>query len=183
MLSGLMGATLVQAADFPVVIGSRFQFGFNLGYFRSQIFTESELAAVLENAGLSYDTISYYVAGVFNPFVTIEGASNLYWDSAIDFCNGIRNAIQGAGYPLDVSSVQCNVENQSGQPGQAPAITPVQQPSTGGSNPAVPHNQQGGCGGLSIPDWLACTLGVTPTTAVIIGAVAGIGAFIAITRR
>jgi hypothetical protein len=168
LLDGLMGATLQQAADFPVWPGARFQFGYNIGYDLSA-FAASELAGVVEGAGLAYDAGSYKVAGWLNPFVTVEGSSVLYWDSAIDFCNAVRNELQTAGYPLQVQTVQCNVENQSNEPGQAPVITPVIMPSdSSGGN--VPRNAQGGCSGLSVTDSIACNFGISTSTALLVGA-------------
>src|SRR5262245_43129836 len=102
MLAGLMGDVLIQAANFPVWPGARFQFGFNISAFSNRKpGRPEELAIHIENAGLGYNTVSYYVAGWLNQFFTIEGNSIAYWESAQDFCNEIRSTLSYNGIDVE----------------------------------------------------------------------------------
>ena len=179
MLAGLM-----SGPNDPVWQGDRFRLGYNIGY-TSGPFNSADIAGVLEDAGLSYNTISYILTGHFNPFISVEGNSTNYWDTAIDFRSEIYNAIARAGYPIEAQSVQIDFPAGQGGSEEAAVIPSPAQSSSGSAGPstAVPRGPSGTCDQLNLPDWLACKLGVTTSTATIIGAVVGVGAFILITRR
>lgn len=158
--------------------GAPFQFGGNFRLLGSCMADFEDMARWVEEAGLSYNTVSYKVAGSFiNPYWTVEGYANANWQSGSDFGNAILNAIVSHNCDVDAGSVQFRVE-----PYYPPTqTTPTRPPMVGTPyptpNPAVPRDPQGGCSWalMNPPDWLACKLGVTPTTALVVG---GVGALI-----
>jgi len=179
-------AGLLGDINDPVFPGDRFRFGYNVGYTAGP-FVAANVAGVLESEGLSYDTFSYILAGVFNAFISVEGNSASYWNSALDLRSAIYNAINGAGYPIQPQSVQ--IDFPQGQGNVGPNAIPSPADVASGSGGAVPPgtlpppNRVCDFHAMNLPDWLACQLGVTTTSATIIGAVVGIGLFIAVTRR
>jgi len=104
-LYGLMG----QLSLPPVKKGARFQLGYNVGYTAGGFRAEG-VAEATNSAGLTFDAISSYLAGVLNPFIALEGRSNRDWNSGSDFRDALYNAIDGAGYPIEPQSIQFNVE-------------------------------------------------------------------------
>jgi hypothetical protein len=167
---GLMGAIQQQLP--AIGGGSPFAFGFNTGYFRGELYAPEEIAKVLDDAALSYDTRSYYLAGWANPYLTVEGYAVTTWQSGSDFGQEIYNAIAGAGYPIDYSSIQFRFEPMSGQPSGPPMVgTPY--PNAGGGAPASPS--QCDWHKLSFGDYLACQIGITsPIGGVAAGTVGGV---------
>jgi len=165
----------------PVNVGDSFQFGFNTGY-TSGPFNSADLAPMIEAAGYSYNTQSYLVSGYLNPFVTIEGNANVYWDSGVDFCNGILQILQQNGIPVDVASIQCRTFGTGGGSNLQLQGTPY---PTSNQSQSVPQAPGGGCSWSqqSPTDWLACELGINPTTALIIGGVVGASLLLIILKR
>lgn len=168
--------------------GSPFQFGYNVGYFRNELYDPAEIGNMLENEeGLAYDARSYVVAGYLNPYLTVEGNAVTTWNNAADLGQAIYNAISSRGYPIDYSSIQFRVEPYypptapGQQPARPPAMVGTPYPTT---NPTIPRDPSGGCSfqSLNLPDWLACQLGVTPTTALVVGGVGALILFVALTR-
>src|SRR5262245_20032874 len=94
----------------PVQPGAPYKFGFNVGAFTNKIFIPEELAAAIEAEGLSYDTVSFYVSGWLNPYVTIEGFSVSYWESGSDLGFAIYNTLVAHGYPIQPGSIQFRAE-------------------------------------------------------------------------
>jgi hypothetical protein len=159
--------------------GSPFQFGFNTGYFRGELYEPEEIAKVLEDEALSYDTRSYYVAGWANPYLTVEGYAVTTWQSGSDFGQAIYNAISGAGYPVNYSSIQFRFEPYY-PPGQPAAPPMVGTPYTGQQQQQGQTPQQPGkCAGMSPGNWIACQLGIESplggVAAGTVGALVGVG--------
>jgi hypothetical protein len=171
----LMGAVPQQLP--AVNPGAAFQFGYNVGVlagtFGSKIYDPTEIAAVIEAQGLSYNTNSYAVSGALNPYLTIEGNANTYWDSGSDFGNAIYNAISLAGYPIDFSSIQFRVE---AAPGSSPAGgmvgTPYPNPNPNPNPPPGAPPPPGQCNFSSqgFGQWIACEMGLKdPITGALLG--------------
>lgn len=120
----------------PMWPGDLFKFGYNVGYI-SGPFSVAGIANALEAAGITYNTRSYHLAGTLNPFVAVEGASNVYWDSATDLREEIINIIKGAGYPIQVGSIQFEAETHA-EEAQPPAVVRQDDPgvsrASGGSS-------------------------------------------------
>jgi hypothetical protein len=169
-MDGLMGAIPQQLP--AIGGGAPFAFGFNTGYFRGELYAPEEIAKVLDDAALSYDTRSYYVAGWANPYLAVEGYAVTTWQSGSDFGQEIYNAISGAGYPIDYSSIQFRFEPMSGQ-SSGPQMVGTPYPNTGGTTPASP----GKCNWnqMSVGDYLACQMGITsPIGGIAAGTVGGV---------
>lgn len=181
--SGGLGAIPQQMP--AIAGGGAFAFGYNTGYFRGELYDVEEIGRRLENeAALAYDARSYHVAGYLNPYVTIEGNAVTQWNNASDFGQAIYNQLIAWGYPIDYSSIQFRVTPYYPQGTPTPAPPPMVGTPYPTSNPAVPRDAQGGCSysSLSLPDWLACQLGVTPTTALVIGGVGALILVVGLTR-
>jgi hypothetical protein len=181
-MSHLMGAIEQNLA--PIGGGTPFQFGFNIGYTLNP-FSAADIAPVLENAALSYDTHSYVVAGYLNPFVTIEGNAVTSWESASDFGEAIYQAVSGAGFPIDYPSIKFRAFPEAGSaPAQTRVIVGDQYQTPGARSPSVPQAPGGGCNFTTqnLPDYLACQLGVTPTVALVAGAIGALILIVAIKR-
>lgn len=185
-MSHLMGA--IEQRLPPIAGGGAFQFGFNTGYFRGELYKPEDIAPVLENAGLTYDTHSYYVAGSVNPYLTIEGNAVTTWSSGSDFGQAIYDAVSGAGFPIDYASIQFRFEpapaSGGGAPARPPAFVGTPYPTPGARSPSVPQAPGGGCNFTTqnLPDYLACQLGVTPTVALVAGAIGALILIVAIKR-
>lgn len=178
MLAGLMGQISLPAM-WP---GDRFKFGYNVGYFSLPFIVEN-VATLLENEGITYNTRSYYLAGTLNAFIAVEGASNVYWNSATDLREAIFDLIKGAGYPIQTGSVQFEAETHAAET-EPPTVVKQDDPGvTREPGGATPRGPAGDCDGLNLPDWVACKLGVTTSSAVVLGAVVGIGALLLIRGR
>lgn len=162
--------------------GSSFQFGYNPGVisgtFGNKIYDPSEIAGVLEDAALSYDTRSYVDSGWLNPYIVVTGYAVTTWSSGSDFGQEIYNAIAGAGYPIDYGSIQFRFEPLSGQPAPPPMVgTPYPNTGSNATNPNAPAPPPGQCdfSKMSLTNYLACQLGVTPSSAATIGVVGTLG--------
>lgn len=180
----LMGA--IEPGLEPITGGTPFQFGYNIGYTLNP-FNPNDVAKLLqEDLALSYDTHSYRVAGHLNPFTTVEGYAVTTWPSASQFAEEIYSAISGAGFPIDYSSIQFRFfpEPGSAAPSAPPRLvgTPYQTPNA--QSPSVPHAPDGTCSfsQQNLPDYLACQLGVTPTVALVAGAIGALILVVAIKR-
>jgi hypothetical protein len=149
----------------PVKKGARFQFGYNVGYL-GEGFIASGVGETLNQSGLTDSAVSYQIAGMLNPFIAVEGKSNRDWNSGTDFRDAIYNAINGAGYPIEPSSIQFNVETVSGGY-TAPPVSSTRPPGTSGRSI-----------GTSFWDEIAAGLGVPKGTAQAIGL--GVGAILLI---
>jgi len=152
--------------------GAPFQFGANFPLFGSCSHDIASFAGWIESAGLSYNTVSYKVAGSFvNPFWTIEGNAKNAWASGTDFGNAIYNAIVSRGCDVDVGSIQFRTAPPAGG-GQAPAPGWV----------GTPYPVGGGSGG-SIFDQFGASLGLSGqwTMPILIGG--GILLVVLLTRR
>src|SRR5262249_37193458 len=115
------------------------------------------------------------------PYITVEGYSIHYWQSASDLGTAIYNTIVTHNYGIDYASIQFRAD----QSGPAPNQPPLQGTPYPNPNPAIPRAPDGSCNysQLGVANWLACELGVTPTTAVVIGAVGALIGVVLITRR
>lgn len=149
-LNGLMG----QLSLPPVKKGARFQFGYNVGYTAGGFRAEG-VAEATNAAGLTFDAVSSYLAGVLNPFIALEGRSNRDWNSGSDFRDALNNAIAGAGYPIEPQSIQFNVETVS-DGYTPPPVSSTRPPGTGGGS-QIP--------GADFFDQIAASLNVTKQTA------------------
>jgi hypothetical protein len=142
--------------------GSPFQFGFNVGYFNNELYRPEEIAGILEDQALSYDTRSYAVAGYLNPYLTIEGNAVTNWPSASDFGQAIYSAVSGAGYPIDYSSIQFRFQPLG--PSQSPQWAGTPYPNAGaapgGNVPAPLPPGQCSYSQQSLSEYLACQLGI-----------------------
>src|SRR5215469_5094858 len=177
LLSGLLGDL-----NDPVFPGDRFRFGYNIGYTAGP-FIVSNVAGVLESEGLSYDTFSYILSGYFNMFISVEGNSVSYWNTALDLRSAIYNAISGAGYPIQPQSVQIDFPQGQGTvgPNAIPSPQDVASVPGGGSGGGVTSlAPPGKCdfSKMSFPDWLACEAGIGTAGTLIVG---GLAVLIAIT--
>jgi hypothetical protein len=162
--------------------GSPFQFGYNPGYFRGELYEPEEIAELLDNAALSYDTRAYVVSGWANPYIAVEGYAVTTWQSGSDFGQEIYNTIKGAGYPIDYGSIQFRFEPYY-PPGQTapPPMVGTPYPNTGQQQQQTQTPlQPGKCAGKDFGDWLACQLGITSpiggVAAGTVGALIGVGA-------
>ena len=145
--------------------GNPFQFGFNVGYFNNELYRPEDIASVLENQGLSYNTHSYAVAGLINPYLAVEGYAVTSWPSASQFAEAIYQAISGAGYPVDYGSIQFRFETYAGSTVPAPPPMggtpyPNTQPPPGGNQ--LPPAPPGQCvwSQMTFGDYVACQLGI-----------------------
>jgi len=178
-LPGGLGAIPQQMP--AVAQGGAFAFGYNTGYFNNDLYTPEQIGPVVEGAGLGVNVRSYHVAGYLNPYLTIEGNAAQAWPNASDLGQAIFNTVTGAGFPVDYTSIQFRVQPAQAQPAPPPPMVGTPYPTP---NPTIPRDAQGGCSysSLSLPDWLACQLGVTPTTALVVGGVAALVLFVGLTR-
>jgi hypothetical protein len=142
--------------------GSPFQFGFNVGYFNNELYRPEEIAGVLDDQALSYDTRSYAVSGYLNPYLTIEGNAVTSWPSASDFGQAIYAAVSSAGYPIDYSSIQFRFQpsGPAGSPQWAGSPYPNTTGIPGGNVPAPLPPGQCSYSQQSLADYLACQLGI-----------------------
>jgi hypothetical protein len=164
--------------------GSPFQFGYNVGYLGGQkLYEPEEIARVLEDQALSYDTRSYHVAGYLNPYLTIEGNAVTTWPSASDFGQAIYQAVVDAGYPIDYGSIQFRFEPYYG-PGQTtpPPMVGTPYPTSGGGNGATPPPGKCEFSKMKIADYLACQLGVSASSAMAYGAIGALVGVILLTK-
>lgn len=177
-----LGAIPQQMA--AIAGGGPFAFGYNTGYFRGELYKVEDIAKVLEDSALAYDARSYHVAGYLNPYVTIEGNAVTQWDNAADFGQAIYNAVAGAGYPIDYGSIQFRAEPFYPQGAQTPPPRPLVGTPYPTTTPGI-FTSSGACDfkTMGLPNWLACQLGVTPTTAVVVGAIGALIVVAAIGRR
>ena len=171
LLSGLLGDI-----NDPVFPGDRFRFGYNIGYTAGP-FIATNVAGVLESEGLAYDAFSYILTGVFNLFISIEGNSVSYWNTALDFRSAIYNAINGAGYPIVAQSVQIDFPQGQGALGPNAIPSPhdvASAPGGGGGGADTSLLPSGKCdfSKMSFPDYLACEFGIGTAGTLIVGGVA-----------
>jgi hypothetical protein len=171
--------------------GSPYQFGYNpgviAGTFGNKIYTEEEIAGVLDD--LSYDTRSYVVPGTgpLNPFIAVEGYAVTTWQSGSDFGQEIYNTISGAGYPIDYASIQFRFEPYypPGATAPPPMVgTPYPTTQTGQQQQQqqTPPQPPGKCdlSKQGFGEWIACQFGLKdPVTGALLGSAGtaiGIGA-------
>src|SRR5215813_9624970 len=127
---GCCGGGLMAGLPDPVFPGDRFRFGYNVGYTAGP-FVAANVAGVLETEGLSYDTFSYILAGVFNAFISVEGNSVNGWNSALELRSAIYNAINDAGFPIVPQSVQIDFPMGQGDLGPNAIPSPADTASGG----------------------------------------------------
>jgi hypothetical protein len=160
--------------------GAAFQFGFNVGYTGGGGAGNivSAIGDMLNESGLAYDAHSYQVAGVLNPFITVEGNAVTTWPSATDFAQAIYNAIVASGFPVDYGSIQFRYQGDQGSAQWSG--TPYQTPQT------TPTSSPGACDlNAGFGSWVACELGIKdPLTGAALGSAGtaiGIGAILLVT--
>jgi hypothetical protein len=155
-LNGLMGAIPQQLP--AIGGGSPFQFGFNEGLLVPYQLDLEDMAKMLEDRALSYDTRVSWLAGYANRYITIEGYAVTTWQSGSDFGQAIYQALKDAGFDIDYASIQFRFEPMSGQP-SGPQMVGTPYPNTG--QPQIkPPQQPSKCAGMSPGNWIACQLGI-----------------------
>lgn len=166
LLSGLMG-------DLPPIHeGAWFSFGAEIDGFSvsDYLYFENDLRKIriaLENSDYVWPTKVEKAAGVVNPYIVIEGESSREYSSASHLKKAVSDVIQSLGYRFDAGSVNFyahTYDAATGQPTQTDQTGANNQASTTGCN----LNTQG------FTNYIACQLGVTPTSAATIGVVGGL---------
>ena len=111
------------------------------------------------------------VAGVINPFFVIEGESSREYGSASHLKKAIGDVIQSLGYRIKPGSVNFYADVYNAQTGQNSQIQDV-----GANNQDSSNSNSSACNfkTMKLQDYLACQLGVTPTTAVTVGVIGGL---------
>jgi len=140
----------------PIKAGMRFQFGYNTGY-NTGPFQVSDIADMLNAAGITQGAVSFKLAGVVSYYIAIEGHAGRDYASASDLRDAIYQALVSGGYSIDPASINFNPEVVGGA-GPAPMVVYTGPAATGGgAAPQLP--------GTSIFDDIASSLSVTRNTA------------------
>lgn len=175
-LSGLLG-------DLPPIHqGAWFSFGaeidgFSITDYLNPDADAARIQAAINSSGYAQAQTIEKVAGVINPFFVIEGVSGREYGSASHLKKAIADVIAAQGYEITPGSINFYATTYDTNTGQQQSTQDV------GSN-----NQGSSAGGscsfnsMKLTDYLACQLGVTPTTAATVGVIGGLAAALLLFR-
>lgn len=123
----------------------------------------------INQSGYAYANEVRHAAGTINPFIIIEGGSGREYGSADHLKKAITDTIQGLGYRVNTGSINFYASTYNAQTG-----APTQTESVGPNNQS--SGKQGNCNwnNSTLTNYIACQLGVTPSNALVIGAMGGL---------
>lgn len=168
-MGALAAAYGLRGITDPVRIGAPFSLGVELTSWASidDFVDEEALRRALASSGYVQASVQVYqMAGVFNPFVVVEGHSGREYGSATHLRDAVLSVIQSQ-YTIDPASIRFEATTYNPQT-QAQTIARYDA-QTGGAQyaPRVPAGSNSFSG---IFDSIAGSLGVTRSQAVLIGA-------------
>ncbi len=167
-MGALAAAYGLRGINDPVHVGAPFSLGVELTSWASveDFVNEENLRQALALSGYVQANVQVYqMAGVFNPFIVVEGGSGREYGSALHLKDAVLSIIKSQ-YTIDPASVRFEAQTYNAQT-QAQTITRYDAP-TGGSA----QNAASGAGGAvsGIVDKIATSFGVTQSQALLIGA-------------
>ncbi|OQB32224.1 MAG: hypothetical protein BWY07_01983 [Candidatus Hydrogenedentes bacterium ADurb.Bin170] len=177
-LSGLLG-------DLPPIHqGAWYSFGaeidgFSITDYLNPDVDAARIQAAINQSGYAQAQTVEKVSGVINPFFVIEGVSGREYGSASHLKKAIADVIAAQGYEITPGSINFYATTYNATTGQQQSTQDV-----GSNNQGSSSSAGGSCNfnSMKLTDYLACQLGVTPTTAATVGIIGGLAAALLLFR-
>ena len=153
----------------PVHIGAPFSLGVELTSWASidDFVDENALRRALDSSGYVRPGVQVYqMAGVFNPFIVVEGQSGREYGSATHLRDAVLSVVQSQ-YTIDPASIRFEAQTYNPQT-QARTVARYDAQTGGSAQYAPPATSGADVSGIF--DQIAGSLGVTRSQAVMIGA-------------
>lgn len=131
----------------------------------------------VNKSGYAYANDVRHASGYLNPFIIIEGGSGREYGSADHLKKAITDTIQGLGYRVNTGSINFYASTYNPQTGE-----PTQTESVGPNNKSSSRKPDCKWDELELTDYVACQLGITTSSAMVVGAVGGLLAVVLLSK-